>query len=510
MKQHAASAPVAGAQGDGLSADAERRAEEGASERELREHNETLEKQVATQSAEKERIWQLSGDMLGVAGADGVWISINPAWTRILGWCEDEIIGRTSEWMEHPDDRAKTRSEIVQLADGLQTFEFENRFRSKDRGYRTLSWTAVPENGLLYCAARDVTDERRQAQLAMEKAAVQARNWRYNPDLLSVIDIPSGTFDRVNPSWTATLGWEASEIEGRSYKVFVHSDDLDASASGLETLRAGNPLLRFENRYRTKSGDWRRLSWVALPEGDKLYSSARDITAETEQAAALLDANELLAAKERSEQQQRELQNEMAHRIKNTLSMVKAIVSQTMRHASSMEEAGVTIDQRIGALSNAQDLLRQTTYASATIHDVVQSALKVHLERSDRVTLTGPRLDLPSQAALGLSLALHELATNAVKYGALAKEEGHVNICWGLEEGGAFWFEWREQGGPDVIEPARKGFGSRLTNQIVPSYFDGSGKTEFEPAGLSYRLNGRLPTEIPERSSEEAGSERGH
>ncbi|WP_245415087.1 PAS domain-containing protein [Aureimonas flava] len=468
-----------------------------AAEHRLRDMNASLEKQVAAQTAERDRIWQLSGDMLGVADDQGIWLSINPAWTRTLGWRQEEIVGHTSEWMEHPDDVAKTRSEIGHLAAGRETFEFENRFRSKERGYRTLSWTAVPENGLLYCVARDVTDERAQAVAITEQSAAQERTWHFSPDLLSVIDMRSTLFDRVNPAWTAALGWRADEIEGASYQGFVHADDVGASLSAFDRVRAGSPVLRFENRYRTKAGEWRRLSWVAFPEGDKLYSSARDITAEAEQAEALSDANELIAAKERAEQQQRELQNEMAHRIKNTLAMVKAIVSQTMRHADTKEEAAVTIDQRIAALSSAQDLLRQTTYASATIHEVVRGALKVHLESDDRVTIEGVRLDLPSQAALGLSLAIHELATNAAKYGALSNETGHIRISWRHEADDAFRFEWREAGGPEVVKPARRGFGSRLTNQIVPSYFDGSGETAFTPDGLCYVLAGTLPRETP-------------
>lgn len=457
--------------------------------------NASLELDIEKRTVERNRVWDLSRDMLGVADANGVWLAVNPAWTQILGWQADDFVGRTSEWLEHPDDVAKTRSEVATIATGFTTSEFENRFRTKAGDYRALSWTAVPEGEHMYCVARDVTDDRARAIAMAEQLSVQERTWRYSPDLLSVIDMPSATFDRVNPAWTATLGWSIREIEGRGYEGFVHPDDTAASLAAFERVRGGNPVLRFQNRYRTKRGDWRSLSWVAFPEGDKLYASARDVTAETEQAEALNNANELIATKERAEQQQRELQNEMAHRIKNTLSMVKAIVSQTMRHARTKEEASVTIDQRIAALASAQDLLRQTTYTSASIHDVVRGALKVHLESEDRITLEGTYLDLPSQAALGLSLAIHELATNAAKYGALSDEMGHIRIAWQLAADGAFRFEWQEEGGPEVVKPERRGFGSRLTNQIVPSYFDGSGETQFTPEGLRYVLDGTLPNE---------------
>ncbi|MGX7705488.1 PAS domain S-box protein [Methylobacterium sp. Gmos1] len=130
----------------------------------LRGLNETLERRVAARTAERDRIWQVSRDMLGVADADGVWLSVNPAWTAILGWQPEEVVGRTSAWLEHPEDQDRTRSEIRHLGTGAPTTSFENRFRTRDGGYRTLSWRAVPFEGNLYCVARDVTEQRERAQ----------------------------------------------------------------------------------------------------------------------------------------------------------------------------------------------------------------------------------------------------------------------------------------------------------------------------------------------------------
>ena len=129
----------------------------------LRGLNETLERQVAARTAERDRIWQVSRDMLGVADADGVWLSVNPAWTAILGWQPEEVVGRTSGWLEHPEDQNRTRTEIQRLGAGEPTTSFENRFRTRDGGYRTLSWRAVPFEGNLYCVARDVTEQRERA-----------------------------------------------------------------------------------------------------------------------------------------------------------------------------------------------------------------------------------------------------------------------------------------------------------------------------------------------------------
>ena len=135
----------------------------------LRQANEVLEVRVRERTRERDQLWAYSHDLIGIADSRGIWVSVNPAWTRTLGWTVDEIIGKTSEWLEHPEDRQRTRQEIAQLAAGTATFNFENRFRTPGGSYRTLSWTAVPEGGLLYCVARDVTVERERA-LELEQA----------------------------------------------------------------------------------------------------------------------------------------------------------------------------------------------------------------------------------------------------------------------------------------------------------------------------------------------------
>ncbi|WP_372353195.1 response regulator [Pararhizobium sp. YC-54] len=134
------------------------------SETRLAHLNENLEATVAERTQERDRTWNLSRDLLGVADRQGVWLSINPAWKTTLGWVAHDIIGKTSEWLEHPDDREKTRNEVSHLASGGITPSFENRFRCKDGTYRWLSWTAVPEGDLIYSVARDVTAAKEQAE----------------------------------------------------------------------------------------------------------------------------------------------------------------------------------------------------------------------------------------------------------------------------------------------------------------------------------------------------------
>ena len=133
-----------------------------ASEANLRARNDTLEQQVAAGTEERNRIWQVSRDILMVSDLDGVWLSVNPAVTHILGWREDEVVGRTSAWLRHPDDQAVTQAQMARLAAG-EAVAFENRFRTRAGDHRWMAWTAVPFDNRVYAVARDVTAEREQA-----------------------------------------------------------------------------------------------------------------------------------------------------------------------------------------------------------------------------------------------------------------------------------------------------------------------------------------------------------
>lgn len=140
-----------------------RRAEEA-----LRRLNETLEAEVEERTRERDQIWQLSTDLMDVCRADGTLLAINPAWTTMLGWSEAELLASNFLGLIHPDDVESTLAELARLDQGIQTFRFENRFRTKDGSYRLISWTAVPKEGLFYAIGRDITTERAAAETLRE------------------------------------------------------------------------------------------------------------------------------------------------------------------------------------------------------------------------------------------------------------------------------------------------------------------------------------------------------
>ncbi|TDK34519.1 sensor histidine kinase [Rhizobium deserti] len=207
--------------------------------------------------------------------------------------------------------------------------------------------------------------------------------------------------------------------------------------------------------------------------------------------AGLLDTVIETTSKVQAEQQSRLLNSELQHRIKNTLAMVTSIANQTLRHAVSAADAREVLLQRLTALANTHDILTGKSRFDADISDVIAGALSPHDAGQERFVISGPPMRLSERQALSLALAVNELVTNSIKYGALKDAAGHVRISWDLvdgDDGRKFHFGWSETGGPTVSLPSRKGFGSLLIARVVPSDFGGQAVLTFDPSGLRYEI----------------------
>lgn len=221
------------------------------------------------------------------------------------------------------------------------------------------------------------------------------------------------------------------------------------------------------------------------------YSPIRD---ESGQVVGMLDTVIETTAKVEAERQSRILNRELEHRIKNTLAVVASIASHTLRRAETLEAAEQALMSRISALADSQRLLTRDARADADICELAKTALAPH--RADkRVTLEGPRYNLPERPALAMALAVNELATNALKYGALSVPDGQVAVSWDVTFGGdrdTVCFRWIESGGPAVTLPAEGGFGTALLQRVVPQDFNGRATLTYAPEGLRYELEGRI------------------
>ena len=204
---------------------------------------------------------------------------------------------------------------------------------------------------------------------------------------------------------------------------------------------------------------------------------------------ALGEANDRIDQQREAAKVRAVVQRELSHRLKNVYAMVQAIVSQSVRNASSLDGVSQVIAQRVQAMAAAQDVLMQSSEDKAFIGDIVAAALAPHQETAERISIAGPEIKLSAQRGMGLALAVHELATNATKYGGLSTPEGKARASW-RSDGGTFRFEWVELGGPAPTPPTRKGFGSRLLERVVPSYFEGGATLDYASEGLRYVLEG--------------------
>jgi two-component sensor histidine kinase len=239
---------------------------------------------------------------------------------------------------------------------------------------------------------------------------------------------------------------------------------------------------------------------VQLPGGETRWIHARgqsidraDGTPDT-MAGITLDITE----RKRVEEHRVLLANELTHRVKNTLATIQSIVNQTLRSAPSLDAARKTLEARLVSLAAAHDILTQDAWEGTTLGEIVAKATApFQTGAAPRFRIRGPHIRLTPRVSLAFSMALHELATNAMKYGALSNEHGQVRLEWSLvDEAGAdaLVLRWEEVDGPPVTAPTRTGFGSRMIERALAQEIDGRAEIDYRPAGVVFIAQAPLPS----------------
>lgn len=222
------------------------------------------------------------------------------------------------------------------------------------------------------------------------------------------------------------------------------------------------------------------------------YSPIRD---EFGRVVGMMDTVMETTGKVLVERQSQLLNDELAHRIKNMLAVIQSITDQTFHSAENMDAARQALNYRLAALGGAHEILTKANWTGATVDEVVKSALAPHVINPQIVDIEGPHVPLDRERVLPLALALHELATNAIKHGALSIETGRIRVNWTADTGcpsNEFRLTWQESGGPEVRTPARKGFGSKLITRLLPRDFGGKVTVDYAPGGLFFELRSPL------------------
>ncbi len=231
------------------------------------------------------------------------------------------------------------------------------------------------------------------------------------------------------------------------------------------------------------------------PFQDALTTENDSLKLALEQAG--IDANALLVqsgidAEERdaADKLQHLIHAELHHRIKNMLATVGAITHQSLRTATSMAHASSAIDGRFAALARAHDLLTRASWDNATVDSTIRSAIEPFDQGGGRFILSGEDIRITSSTVIAFAMTLNELCTNTTKFGALSLPEGQVRLTWRVEQE-RLYFEWAESGGPRVIEPTRKSFGTRMMTSLGQQ-LKGKVELDYRPSGFVYSLDAPL------------------
>lgn len=297
------------------------------------------------------------------------------------------------------------------------------------------------------------------------------------------VDLRSGFRNRRSPEYLTIHGLppDAAQESHEAWVARIHPEDRAAVDKHFRDTLAGDAM-EYQAEYRIvrpSDGQVRWISAVAQIERDAQGRAQR-----------LVGAHRDVTERREAEAEQRLLMQELAHRVKNTMAMIQAIASQTLRSAASLEAANESFTARLGALARAHDLLVSGQRADANIVDIVRSIMGIQGD-SRRFDVEGGDIVLGPKAALALTLILHELTTNAVKYGALSNATGRVGLSWRVDEIEGvhqFRLRWQESGGPPVTPPSRSGFGSRLIARSFPGAREGTASV-FLPGGLLFTLD---------------------
>nr|WP_318284361.1 MULTISPECIES: HWE histidine kinase domain-containing protein [unclassified Methylobacterium] len=298
------------------------------------------------------------------------------------------------------------------------------------------------------------------------------------------LDEPGPRIEYVNPAFTRMTGYEADEVLGLTLRILQGPATERAVLDRMRAvLRAGEPFQGETVNYR-KDGFAYVVEWLITPvrEADGRIS---------QWVSAQRDVTERRHGEDRQEMMVRELH----HRVKNTLATVQAVVNATARSSLSVAKFTRAFSGRIGSLARTHVLITEDLAQAASFDGLLRAELDPCDERR-RLTLEGPKVVLPSELAVPVGMALHELTTNALRHGSLADPNGRLHVTWWIEDGTAgraLRWDWAEHNGPPAQHPTREGFGHRLLNKVLAAQTGADVDVAFAPDGLRVSIRMPLP-----------------
>ena len=393
---------------------------------------------------------------------------MNAAAEALTGYRLDEALGRTLHEVIHHTRPDGTHFPIEECPID-RAFPERNRvqgeeiFVHKDGSFYPVAFTASPmldPSGQpigTIIEVRGTAAEKESLRALREREAHLAAFFNQSAAGMSEVDW-TGRFLRVNDRYCEIVGRSREELLTMSMQDITAPEDLPGNLPLFQRTVGEGAAFEIEKRYLRPDGS------VA-------------------QLAVTRDVSE----RKRAEEHQKLLINELNHRVKNTLAIVQGIAAQTLKGETVPAEIRQAFESRLSALAAAHDLLTTENWETAPLRQLIEKAGLGCGAAAHRLSLEGPPLRLQPKTAVSVAMAIHELCTNAVKYGALSNETGTVSIQWSIEEREGerrLCLAWREQGGPPVDVPDKRGFGTRMIERGLAAELGGTAVIDFRPEGV--------------------------
>ena len=399
-------------------------------------------------------------------------LQVNPAFTRHTGLVD--AAGRTMRELE-PNHEQHWFDIYGWIATTGEPARFEQSARHLgNRWYDVYAFRIdAPELRRVAVIFRDVSD-RRAAESALHESEQRFRVlvettaqavWETDPDGSA----------RPSESWDRFTGQSAADMRGDGWAEAVHPDDRERALREWRDCVASERPLGIELRLCHAEGGWR---WT--------YCNAAPIRDADGRILKWVGMNRDITRRKEAEAQRELLLGELNHRVKNIFAIIRVLVSQSVEGRSTEEAQGVLLG-RLDALVQAHALALESRWESVDLAQLAELTMRPYrAERPEVIEIDGRSVKLKPRPALSLSLVLHELATNAVKYGALSTPSGRVTLQWRLSDEPVpkVHLRWCETGGPPVVQPEEKGFGTQLVDRVFDYELGGDSKVEFNETGL--------------------------
>lgn len=412
--------------------------------------------------------------------ANGWVTSWNVGAERLFGYSEAEIVGSTGDVIFTLEDRQAGAPSVERQEAAASGRSVDERWhRRKDGSLFWASGLLMPlKTGAGFAKiARDLTHKR-----------IAEQNLRENEERFRLLATtipqlvfrtrPTGERTWPSPQWIDFTGLSFENSLGLGWLDAIHPEDRDLTLEAWRQAMSSNEYYSEQRVWRVESCEYRWHQTRAKPVE----------SAENDWVGTMTDIHDLRGLQDR----QQVLLAELQHRTRNLLAVVQATASQTLRKSASLAEFHTEFESRLRALSRVQSILAKVDHHDIDLEMLVQSELAAHGDvalEEGRVVVDGPPAALPASSAQALALGLHELATNALKYGALAQSDGRLAVTWRLEVEGAqarVALEWRESGVriPDFDQPRGKGYGTELIERALPYQLKAQTRLEYGPDGV--------------------------